>query len=151
MDPKVTSLIIFITAYLLFIFLPNKRSLIAAVGAVILILTRTLTPKEALFAINWNVMGIFIGTLVVADTFMESRVPAYIAEIIVNAAKNTGWAILAICLLTGFISAFVENVATVLIVAPIALSLAKKLKMNPMNMMIAIAVSSNLHEPTPLI
>ncbi|MDD5108213.1 MAG: hypothetical protein PHC29_01700 [Candidatus Omnitrophica bacterium] len=37
-------------------------------------------------------MGIFIGTLVVADTFMESRAPAYIAEIIVNRAKNTAWA-----------------------------------------------------------
>src|SRR3989338_7990814 len=151
MDPKVISLIIFITAYLLFIFLPNKRSLIAAVGAVILILTRALTPKEALFAINWNVMGIFIGTLVVADTFMESRVPAYIAEIIVNAAKNTGWAILAICLMTGVISAFVENVATVLIVAPIALALARKLQMNPVKMMIAIAVSSNLQGAATLI
>ena len=151
MDVKIIPILIFIVAYLLFIFLPNKRSLIAAAGAVILILMRALTPKEALFAINWNVMGIFIGTLVVADTFMESRVPAYIAEIIVNAAKNTGWAILAICLLTGFISAFVENVATVLIVAPIALSLAKKLKVNPMNMMIAIAVSSNLQGAATLI
>lgn len=151
MDTKIISLLIFILAYLSFVFLPNKRSLIAVAGAIILLLTRTLTPKEAFFAVNWNVMGIFIGTLVVADTFMESRVPAYIAEIIVNAAKNTGWAILSICLLTGFISAFVENVATVLIVAPIALSLAKKLKINPMNMMIAIAVSSNLQGTATLI
>jgi len=82
---------------------------------------------------------------------MESRVPAYIAEIIVGRAKNTAWSILLICLLTGFISAFVENVATVLIVAPIALSLAKKLKINPMNMMIAIAVSSNLQGAATLI
>ena len=96
-------------------------------------------------------MGIFVGTLVVADIFMESRVPAYVAEIIVDKAKNTCWAILLICLLTGFISAFVENVATVLIVAPIALALAKKLKINPMRMMIAIAVSSNLQGTATLI
>lgn len=96
-------------------------------------------------------MGIFVGTLVVADIFMESRVPAYIAEIIVDKAKNTCWAILYICLLTGFISAFVENVATVLIVAPIALSLAKKLNINPMKMMIGIAVSSNLQGTATLI
>ncbi len=96
-------------------------------------------------------MGIFIGTLAVADVFMKSRVPAYIAEIIVDRAKNTCQAILFICLLTGFISAFVENVATVLIVAPIALSLAKKLKMNPTNMMIAIAISSNLQGTATLI
>lgn len=102
-------------------------------------------------AINWNVMGIFVGTLIVADIFMESRVPAYIAEIIVDKARNTAWSILLICALSGFISAFVENVATVLIVAPIALALAKKLKLNPVNMMIAIAVSSNLQGTATLI
>ncbi|MDD5409754.1 MAG: SLC13 family permease, partial [Candidatus Omnitrophica bacterium] len=91
------------------------------------------------------------GTLIIADVFMQSRVPAYIAEIIVDKAKSTVWAILFICILSGFISAFVENVATVLIVAPIALSLAKKLKINPTNMMIAIAVSSNLQGSATLI
>lgn len=151
MNPKVLSLVIFLTSYLLFIFLPKRRTLIAVSGALLLILTRVISFKEAFISINWNVMGIFVGTLIVADIFMESRVPAYIAEKIVDKAKNTAWAILSICLLTGFISAFVENVATVLIVAPIALSLARKLKINPMNMMIAIAVSSNLQGTATLI
>jgi len=151
MNKGTFSLIIFILAYILFVFLPNKRTQIAVVASLLLVFTKTLTPKEAFLAINWNVMGIFVGTLIVADIFMESRVPAYIAEIIVNRARNTAWSILFICLLTGFISAFVENVATVLIVAPIALSLAKKLKINPMNMMIAIAVSSNLQGTATLI
>jgi len=151
MDAKIISLALFIIAYLLFIFLPNKRTLIAILAAILLILTRVVSWKQAFVSINWNVMGIFVGTLIVADIFMESRVPAYIAEIIVDRAKNTAWSILSICLLTGFISAFVENVATVLIVAPIALSLAKKLKINPMNMMIAIAVSSNLQGTATLI
>lgn len=151
MSPKIISLSIFILAYLLFIFLPKKRTPIAVSAALLLILSKVITFKEAFLAINWNVMGIFVGTLIVADIFMESRVPAYFAEIIVDKAKNTGWAILFICLLTGFISAFVENVATVLIVAPIALSLAKKLKINPMQMMIAIAISSNLQGTATLI
>jgi Na+/H+ antiporter NhaD/arsenite permease-like protein len=151
MTPKIISLIIFIVSYLLFIFLPKRRTHIAVIAAILLILSRVVSIKEAFLSINWNVMGIFIGTLIVADIFMESRVPAYIAEIIVDRAKNTAWAILLICLLAGFISAFVENVATVLIVAPIALSLAKKLKINPTNMMIAIAVSSNLQGTATLI
>ncbi len=151
MNPKIISLSIFITVYLLFILLPKRRTHIAVLGALLLILLRVISFKEAFLSINWNVMGIFLGTLIVADIFMESRVPAYIAEIVVDKAKNTGWAVLFICLLSGFISAFVENVATVLIVAPIALSLAKKLKINPMNMMIAIAVSSNLQGTATLI
>jgi Na+/H+ antiporter NhaD/arsenite permease-like protein len=150
-EPKLTSAGIFVLAYILFVFLPNRRTLVALFGAGLVILLGAISWKEALGAINWNVMGIFVGTLVVADVFMESRVPAYIAEIIVDKAKSTAWAILFICLLTGFISAFVENVATVLIVAPIALSLAKKLKINPTKMMIAIAVSSNLQGTATLI
>ncbi|MDP3143038.1 MAG: SLC13 family permease [Candidatus Omnitrophota bacterium] len=150
-SPQAVSLVIFIVCYALFVILPNKRTHIAVVGAFLLILLGVLSLREAFWAINWNVMGIFVGTLIIADIFMESRVPAYFAEIIVDKAKNTAWAILFICLLTGFISAFVENVATVLIVAPIALSLARKLKINPMNMMIGIAISSNLQGTATLI
>ncbi len=151
MDHSFFALIIFILAYILFIFLPNKRTHVAVSAGVLLLLSQTLSLKEAFWSVNWNVMGIFVGTLIVADIFMESRVPAFIAEVIVDKARNTAWAILLICVLTGFISAFVENVATVLIVAPIALSLARKLKINPTQMMIAIAVSSNLQGTATLI
>ncbi|MBU2102537.1 MAG: anion permease, partial [Candidatus Omnitrophica bacterium] len=151
MSPKVISLVIFIIAYVLFVFFANKRTLIAIIAAALLLLSRTISLSQAFWAINWNVMGIFVGTLVVADIFMDSRVPAYLAEIIVDRAKNTAWAILLICALTGFISAFVENVAAVLIVAPIAFALAKKLKINPTNMIIGIAISSNLQGAATLI
>lgn len=150
-DSKIASLVIFILAYSLFVFLTKRRTLIAVSAAVFLILFKSISLIEAVSSINWNVMGIFVGTLFVANIFMESRVPAYIAESIVGKAKNTAWSILFICLLTGFISAFVENVATVLIVAPIALSLAKKLQINPVKMMIAIAISSNLQGTATLI
>ncbi|MCM8819180.1 MAG: SLC13 family permease [Candidatus Omnitrophica bacterium] len=151
MSPKTICLVIFILAYLSFILFPRKRTILATLAAVLLLITKTISIKEAVFSINWNVIGIFVGTLVLADLFMESKVPAYLAELIVNKAKNTAWAILFICALTGFISAFVENVATVLIIAPIALSLAKKLKINPTNIMIAIAVSSNLQGTATLV
>jgi len=151
MDQSIAALIIFIFAYILFIFLPGKRAHVALGAALLLLLVRVVTPREAFLAVNWNVMGILVGMMLVADIFMESRVPAYIAEIIVNRAKNTASSIVSVCLLTGFISAFVENVATVLIVAPIAISLAKRLKINPMNIIIAIAVSSNLQGAATLI
>jgi Na+/H+ antiporter NhaD/arsenite permease-like protein len=150
-EPKIVSLVVFLLAYVLFVLLPTRRTIVAVCGALLVVLLGTISLKEVFWAINWNVMGIFVGTLVVADIFMESRVPAYLAERIVDKAKNTAWAILLLCVLTGFISAFVENVATVLIVAPIALSLAKKLQINPTKMMIAIAISSNLQGTATLI
>jgi Na+/H+ antiporter NhaD/arsenite permease-like protein len=148
---KTLSLIIFLITYILFIFLPNKRAQVAVIAAGLLLLTGTVSLPQAFTAINWNVMGIFVGMLAVANIFMESKVPAYLAELIVQKAKNTAWAILFICAMAGFISAFVENVATVLIVAPVALSLARKLKINPINMMVAIAISSNLQGAATLV
>lgn len=151
MEPKIIALLVFIISYMLFVILPQKRTIVALTASLLLVLTQAISFKDAFLAVNWNVMGIFVGTLIIADVFMQSRVPAYIAEIIVDKARSTTWSILFICLLTGVISAFVENVATVLIVAPIALALAKKLKINPTNMMIAIAVSSNLQGTATLI
>lgn len=151
MNQAALALGVFAAAYVLFVLLPARRTIVAVAGSALLLLAGVISPTEALWAVNWNVMGIFVGTLVVADLFMESRVPARLAELIVDRAPSTAWAILAICALTGFISAFVENVATVLIVAPIALSLAKKLSINPVKMMISIAVSSNLQGTATLI
>ncbi|MDD5492841.1 MAG: SLC13 family permease [bacterium] len=150
-DHKIVALAVFIIAYIGFIFFTKRRTHIAIGGALLLLVAGSISWQEAFTAINWNIMGIFVGMLIVADIFMDSRVPARFAEIIVDKAPNTAWAILFLCALTGFISAFVENVATVLIVAPVALSLSKKLKFNPVNMMIAIAISSNLQGTATLI
>lgn len=151
MDAKLIALIIFIASYSLFIILPRRRTWVAIAGALLVLLTGTLTPVQVFQAVNWNVMGIFVGTLVLADLFIESRMPAFLAERIVQRAPNTRTAMLFICLLAGGISAFVENVATVMIIAPIALALAEKLKISPVNLLIAIAVSSNLQGAATLI
>ncbi|KAF0135098.1 MAG: arsAb [Candidatus Saganbacteria bacterium] len=151
LTPKIAALALFIAAYVLFVFFPARRTLISVSAVMLLLLFKAISPNDALMAINWNVIGIFIGTLAVADIFMESRAPAFFAELIVDRAKSTAWAILFICLLTGFISAFVENVATVLIVAPIVIALTKKLKINPIGPMIAVAISSNLQGTATLI
>jgi Na+/H+ antiporter NhaD/arsenite permease-like protein len=100
--------------------------------------------REAASSINLNVLGVFWGTMVLSGLFIFSRVPAFLATRLVDRAKSVGAAMLYVCLLAGFISSFVENVATVLIVAPIAFEVAKKLKANPVPFLIGIAVSSNL-------
>ncbi len=151
MEYRYVVLLVFVVCYALFVVWPRHRPWVAAAGALMLVASGALPLRQAFWAVNWNVMGIFVGTLAVADIFMESRVPAYLAEVLVNRARNSAWAILFICLITGLISAFVENVATVLIVAPIALTLAYKLDIHPSAMMISIAVSSNLQGAATLI
>ncbi len=144
METSIVVLFIFVISYLLFMIFPARRMLCAFLGTFALLVFGQINLIKALSFINWNIMGILIGMFFVADAFMLSNVPAYLAEWILYKFKKAVWGILAICFLTGFISAFVENVSTFLVVAPIALALSKRIKMNPTIFLIALAVSSNL-------
>ena len=68
------------------------------------------------------------GTMLVVELFIRSRMPSRMAEKLLRAVPNVCIALVALSLLSGLISAFVDNVATVLMVAPIGLSISKKLK-----------------------
>ena len=101
--------------------------------------------------INWNVLMIYIGSMIIASLFIYSKVPARIADFLISKSKSTGIAIVLILAMTGIISIFVENVATVLVMAPIALALSKKLNLNPTYFMIGLAVMSNLEGTATLV
>ncbi len=135
---------IFIISYILLVLKKGHPFLVlgAAIGA--LLISGAMNLNEALLSINYNVLGVFLGTMILSGLFIFSGVPAYFATKLVDRSKTVGMALLSVCILAGFISSFVENVATVLIVAPIAFEVAKKLKVNPIPFLIGIAVSSNL-------
>lgn len=148
---KYISLGIFIGCYTGFIIAPRWRAYYACGGAALLILLGILSPQEAFQSINWNVMGIFVGTLVIAELLMISRMPVFLAESLVSKAGSTGWAMLVLCVLTSFISAFMENVATVLVVAPVAFAIARRLSVPPTLLLISIAICSNLQGTATMI
>jgi Na+/H+ antiporter NhaD/arsenite permease-like protein len=146
--------------YALIVIFPDKKSWSALGAALLMIAVRSLTPGDTIFSllreagtelINWDVLMIFVGSLVIAELFIYSRVPVVIADSIVNHSPNVGIAMVLILVMTGIISAFVENVATVLVMAPIALALCNKLKLNPMNFMVGLAVMANLEGTATLV
>ncbi len=152
MTPAWISLFVFVLCYALFVVFPTRRAWTACLGGLILIGTGVLHWQDAFFTkISWNVMGLFFGTLILAEMFLVSRVPAVLAEWLVDTSKSARTAMLALCTLAGVISMFVENVAVVLLVAPVALSLADKLKIRPAPLLIGIAVSSNLQGTATMI
>ena len=91
------------------------------------------------------------GTMGIVSLFIESKMPALLADLIIEKMPNVKWAIVALALFAGIISAFVDNVATVLMVAPVAITISKKLKISPVNSIIAIAISSNLQGAATLV
>jgi Na+/H+ antiporter NhaD/arsenite permease-like protein len=139
------SLLVFVLCYVLFVVFSSRRSVVACAGAAVLVLAGVVRWHEAAFElVNWNVMGLFFGTLILAELFLLSRVPAVIAEWLVDRTRTARMAMIVLCALAGFISMFVENVAVVLLIAPVALSLAEKLKTSPVPLLVGIAASSNL-------
>ncbi|MCU0641937.1 MAG: SLC13 family permease [Candidatus Margulisbacteria bacterium] len=149
--PRYAALAVFALAYLLFIALPKRRTATAAVAVLFALLLGAISLPDAFRSVNWNVIGIFAGMGILSHLFFESRVPAVMAEHIVNQTKNTAWALMGICLMAGFISSFLDNVSTVLIIAPIALAVSSRLKVEPTAMLIGIAVSANLQGTATLI
>ncbi|TES90759.1 MAG: citrate transporter [Candidatus Cloacimonadota bacterium] len=147
----ILGLAIFILSFLFISFYHNRKTLILWAGVILLFIFRLISPQTAVNVINWNVIGIFWGTAIVAETFIISNVPALIANRLVSKTKTVGLAILSVSVFSGFISAFCENVATVMIVAPIAFAISRKLKVSPVPFLIAIAISSNLQGAATLI
>ena len=151
LEPKTIVLAVFCLVYLFLILSRHYRALALWIGIGLLILFGQITPGHILSDINWNVIGIFAGTLVLAELFILSNVPARLAALLVGRSATVGVAVLWICVLTSVISAFVENVATVLIVAPIALEISRRLRISPVSFLIALAISSNLQGTATLI
>ena len=91
------------------------------------------------------------GTMGTVALFIESKMPERMADLLLQKTPNVMWVAVALSVFAGVVSAFVDNVATVLMIAPVALSIAKKLKMSPVALLICIAVSSNLQGAATLV
>ena len=119
------------------------RAYIALGSAAIFIVSGMLPVDQIFGAIDFNVLMMIAGTMGLVQLFIDSKMPSLLADMVMEKVPNVQMAAVALALFAGIISAFVDNVATVLIVAPIALEICKKLKTNPVPFIIAIAVSSN--------
>jgi len=145
------AIIIFLAVYVGLVIGKRYRPVIAWSGILVALALRALEPHELLLGVNWNVLGIFAGSLILAELFLVSRLPETIADILINRSPNLGIAFLSIIVFTSILSSFIENVATVLIVAPIAIQLARKVEVSPVPVIIGLAVSSNLQGTATLI
>jgi len=101
--------------------------------------------------IDIGILMIFSGILLIAEVLVETKAPAWIAEKLVTVSGTLGRASLLLCILSGAISMWVENVATVMLLAPVALELARRLEANPVPLLIGIAISSNLQGTATLV
>ena len=148
---KLFAIAVFLIMYILMIVLPKRRAIVALIAASLMVIGQVLPLESVLPAIDWNVLMMIFGTMVIVDYFIESKMPNKIAEALLRLSPNVMWVTIIMSLFSGIISAFIDNVATVLMVAPVGLAICKKLKINPVPMIISIAVSSNLQGAATLV
>ena len=145
------ALALFAVTYVLMLVFSKYRPYIALASALIFIVSGMLPLSSVLGTIDFNVLLMIAGTMGIVALFIESKMPELLADLIMEKVPNVQWAAVALALFAGIISAFVDNVATVLMIAPVALEICKKLKTNPVPFIIAIAVSSNLQGAATLV
>ena len=145
------AIILFAATYVLMIAFGNYRPYIAIGSGLLFVLTGMLPANQIIGALDLNVLLMIGGTMGLVQLFIDSRMPERLADIIMDKVPNIQWAAVALSLFSGFISAFVDNVATVLMVAPVAIEICRKLKTNPVPFIISIAVSSNLQGAATLV
>lgn len=170
----IAALIIFAATYVLMLALPKIRPVITVCSALIFVVLGIIaaskpdlfgadffslgsgqsfafTPAQALGNIDWNVIMMIAGTMGTVYLFIESKMPNLMSDFLISKMPNVKWAIVCISLFAGIVSAFVDNVATVLMIAPVALAFCKKLDISPVPSIICIAVSSNLQGAATLV
>ena len=142
---------LFVLTYVLLLALPNVRAYVAVASAALFVLLGILPAGEVLRAVDWNVLLMIAGTMGTVALFIESKMPSRLAELLLARVPSVKWAIVALAVFAGLVSAFVDNVATVLMLAPVALAIAEKQRISPVPAVIAIAVSSNLQGAATLV
>lgn len=151
MNQLTLGLIIFIFTYLIMISLPKYRAHVAIISAGLFVTLGLLPASDVLPSIDFNVLMMIAGTMGIVALFIESKMPALLADIIINKMPDIKWVVLALSIFAGVISAFVDNVATVLMVAPVAIQISKKLTISPVKPVIAISIASNLQGAATLV
>ncbi len=147
----VPAIIIFAVMYIAMLVFGKYRPYIALGTALIFIVSGMLPLNKIFGEIDFNVLLMIGGTMGLVELFIQSKMPNRLADIIMKKVPNIQWAAVCLSLFAGIISAFVDNVATVLMIAPVALAICKKLETNPVPVLISIAVSSNLQGAATLV
>ncbi|MDO4960477.1 MAG: SLC13 family permease [Eubacteriales bacterium] len=153
------ALILFVITYVLMFTMQKLRPYVAVISACIFVAVGSLgviqgfsyTVLDALKEIDWNVLLMISGTMGTVFFFIESGMPDVMSDMVVSRAGTVRLMVLAMSLFAGIVSAFVDNVATVLMIAPVALAVCRSAKISPVPVIICIAISSNLQGAATLV
>ena len=149
---QIISVAVFVVALGLIMSEKVHRALVALVGAVILLAAHVVTFEQAVGHVDFNTLGVLLGMMMFVSVVKLSGVFEYLAVACARLAKGDPWRImLLLVLLTALLSAFLDNVTTVLLVGPMTLTLCRLLEVGPVPFFLAEIMASNIGGTATLI
>jgi len=119
-------------------------TLAALIGVAVMCWLGIMTETEAFKFVDWNVMAILVGIWIIAGHFGKSGVPSWLSIQALNlSGGRPGLLVMILTFLAGVISMFVDNVVTILMMAPVALPLARAMKLSPVPVILMIGFGAN--------
>jgi len=114
------------------------------IGVVVMVWVGVMTETDAFTLVDWNVMAILVGIWMIAGYFGKSGVPSWLSvQALRLSGGRPGLLVMILSMLAGVISMFVDNVVTILMMAPVALPLARALKIPAVPLVLMIGFSAN--------
>src|SRR6266513_4765771 len=151
-DPFWVAIIIFALTYLLVIADRINRSIIALLGAGVMVVSGVLSQDEAIRGIDFNTIALLTGMMVLVAIAHRCGMFEYVAVWSAKRGRAQPWAMLAmLSLVTAVVSAFLDNVTTVLLIAPVTLSVTRQLEIPAYPFLFAEVFASNIGGTATLI
>ena len=140
---------IFILTYILIFSEKVHRTTAAFTGAVLMVMfgivNGFLDESEVIDFIKWDVIGLLFGMMIIVGILKETGFFEYLAIKIAKSSKGNLTILLVMFgLITAFLSMFVDNVTTILLMIPITIAITKMLKITPIPLLLTIAIISNI-------
>lgn len=144
--------VIFILMYVFIVSEKIHRTIIAMIGAILMIFLGVIEQEVAIHHIDFNTLGLLIGMMIIVGITGQTGLFNYVAIWAAKKAKASPMKILIyLSLLTALFSAFLDNVTTVLLMVPVTLSITEKLKIEPIPFLITQIIASNIGGTATLI
>jgi Na+/H+ antiporter NhaD/arsenite permease-like protein len=152
LNPQWVAAIVFMLSYGLIISERINRSIIALLGAGTMIITGLLTQQEAIRGIDFNTIILLTGMMVLVSISRRCGMYEYLAVWSAKKGRAQPWAILAmLSLVTAILSALLDNVTTVLLIAPVTLAATRQLEIPAYPFLFAGVFASNIGGTATLI
>lgn len=143
---------LFVMTYLLIVTERLNRAIIAMMAAALMILSGVLTQQAAVKGVDFNTIGLLTGMMIIVSITRNSGIFQYLAIRSAKVVKADPWGILVMLMLvTAALSALLDNVTTVLLIAPITLLITDTLKISPYPYLFAEIFASNIGGTATLI